>query len=263
MDKKLQFFSFGFPLPRGIHRLSDNLSWEYAGVYLLVTEAMYDNMSDTVELSVLKSAIDTEDRHIDSYVAKLCSFGVLSMDGTKVHSESVKSLLEKVRSTRSNTSDRVKRFRDNIASQENVSGNDYKSLVQQWNKQFPMTDIQLKTSYARFKSSNSWDHETVKNALEFIGNNPGIKNKIMCDWFEAGFFLPGYEFNVDTINEYFSKKGNNGKKIDTRDPTGLNTPYLEQGHKPEKFRSINLSEIKAQALSEQEIELARQLEKAI
>lgn len=158
---------------------------------------------------------------------------------------------------------KVKNIEDSKDSTDIEIKNDYRTIVQQWNKHFPMSEIQYKTSYARFKSSNSWDHETVLNAIEFISNNPGIKNKIMCDWFEAGFFLQGYEFDLNTINEYFSKKGNNGKKIDTRDPTGLNTPYLEQGHKPEKFKSINLSAIKAQALSEQEIELAKQLDKVL
>lgn len=115
-----------------------------------------------------------------------------------------------------NKTNRNKRYYEKNKAKNNEESNDsnyteiktdYKELVQQWNKQFPMSDIQYKTSYARFKNSNSWDPETVVRAIEFLSNNLNkLKNKIMCDWYEAGFFKAGYEFNVETINNYFEKK---------------------------------------------------------
>lgn len=156
-------------------------------------------------------------------------------------------------------SEKQKNYRERQKNKINSNGNeqdtnneentDYRPLVQQWNRQLPMTDIQLKTSYARFKASNSWDPEIVKNALEFIGNNPGIKNKIMCDWFEAGFFLPGYEFDLNTINEHFEKKGNNGKVQKSETLTGREYPAYPESLKSttRPMKVVKISDIIAKS----------------
>lgn len=95
---------------------------------------------------------------------------------------------------------------------------DYKKLVQLWEKSFPMSDVQLRTSYNRLKSGN-WNQTSVLSAISFLKSNPEIKNKIMCDWYERGCFATDFDLNKDKIKDLFCKK-RNGKTQDMIDNPG-------------------------------------------
>jgi hypothetical protein len=118
---------------------------------------------------------------------------------------------------------------------------DYKAIVQSWNSKYPMNDIQLKTSYSRLKSNSDWDPSSIADAMVFIHTNPTIKNRVLCDWYEAGFFKTGYKFDLKTINSHFESKSKKNKK--SVDETGCGVNLKEQGWPEKEMDFIDIKKL--------------------
>lgn len=101
-------------------------------------------------------------------------------------------------------------------------------LAIKWDKISEISYVQLKTSSAwLYNNKFSWDENTVLSAIDFLSiNKDKLSNRIMCDWHQDGFFIPGYKFDIKTINEHFEKKGK--KFIVNKNDCGTGTVYPEE-----------------------------------